>query len=258
MKKVTWLATVVLCGLVSSACALDIVLEDFNGYTSGDDGTSANATLKYYAFGSEMGAAVIAGDDIDNYLSIPFNSGTGVPPYVPMGITQTSNMTPFSLEAGSVSFDIRTTGLSAIVDQVISAQIVARTYDPNDMSDLGYKNWRLQNYSGQVYGNTTAEILNNFENTDWTTLEFAASDFIFNSTDEQHWNVPDLTDVVAVEILFLQVPITNGGSPNDWVQSGTVDIDNITVSGPAVPEPGAMLLFAFGGVVVAWAKKRSK
>ncbi len=256
MKK-TFLLTALLCASISSAFALDLVLDDFNSYTVGDSGTASNSDLAYYAFGDDVTEAstLIAGDGIDNYLSIAFDSGVGVPPYVPLGVTQTDDLTPFSLVGGSVSFDIRTTGLTSAVNQVISAQIVARTYDPNDMSDLGYKSWRLQNYSGQVYGNTTAEILKTFQNTTWDTLTFNASDFIFNSTDERHWNMVDLTDVIAVEILFLQVPIDAQGTLNDWVQAGTVDIDNITIHNAVVPEPGAMLLCAFGGIFV-WLRKK--
>lgn len=252
MRKFVSILTVGLVICSASAYAGTEILENFNNYETGTDAQN-NSNLKYSGLGNELIAASIVGDNIDNSIQMDFDSATGQSnAWFSFGLIQSIPLaTPKNLTGGTLSFDIKT-DLSQSWAGVLSPQLTVWTEtpgaNPGDPSTFAYETWRLQNYLGQVWGSLKQPLLD-LVPTDWTTVTVNVDDLIYN--DLGNWHIPHFDDVVGMDVLVLQVN-------TDIQGTGTVLLDNIQWSGDAVPEPGAMLLCAFGGVIALIRKKIRK
>ena len=243
MRKFIGVITVglVLCSV--SSYAVVEVLEDFNSYAAGTNALN-NPALAYNTLGAEATASTIVGDNINNSLQIDFDSAVGQSnAWFSFGVIQTNNFAaPKDFTGQLLTFDIKN-DISQTWAGVLTPQLTAWTYHPGT-DTWAYETWRLQNFLGQVDGSSQPLFDLNVNDTDWTTISFYAEDLVFNGA-EQHWKTADFTNVIAMDILVLQVN-------TDIVGAGTVMIDNI------IPEPGAMMLCAFGGVIALIRKKIRK
>lgn len=215
---------------------LDGYAEDFNQYA---DGPLAE-NFHYRVFGTEYdsNAALMNG-----YVTFSFTSPYTVddPPFEEwfvVGLIQRQLFSePLDLHNSTISFDIKTSGLTTDIPHVLTVSVWAKTYDPTTGEPVteqidasvpaGYLPWRLQNYQGQVFGKQNTPLYDLPATSTWETLTFNISDLVFCNT-ERHWYVPDFSDVVKCDIYVLQV-YTSEDDLNDFVAAGDIYIDNIKI-----------------------------
>ena len=242
MKKIV-IIIVLLFFSVSAHAAIE-VLEDFNSYASGTNALN-NPALDYNTLGSEATGSTIVGDDVNNSLQIDFDSAVGQSnAWFSFGVIHNTNFAaPKDLTGEQLSFYIKT-DLSQTWVGVLSPQLTVWTYHPGT-NTWAYEPWRLQNMLGDIDGSSQPLLDLDVNHTGWTPITVDVEDLVFNG-NEQHWKTADFTNVIAMDILVLQVN-------TDIVGPGTVLIDDIAIG--AIPEPGAMMLCGFGGLI-ALIKKR--
>lgn len=252
MKKLAVVLGVILLATTSSVYALeDIVLEDYEASAVGASGTFGNPAIDYAAIGNGQ-VATIQGDAANKYIELVYDytSATHGPAPTPnfwgFGVAQRLNFVwPLDMSQGStISFDINVSGLSADVEQVITPEILAQAIDPNDGSLIGYEAFRLQDAS-----------LGTLENTGgWQTLTFNADDLTRNSAGSL-WKVMGNDIVYALNILFLNTYDADTDSYLLDGSTGTIGIDNITVTNVTViPEPTSIMLL-IGSVLGLFIKR---
>ncbi len=216
----------------------DGAAENFNQYADGP--LNLNTTVNYAVYGSEYDGN---GALTNGYVKFSFTSPYTLiyPPFEEwfvVGLVQKQSFSePINIENSTISFDLMTTRLTADVEDVLTVEVWAKTYNPNtgdpvtEQADstmpAGYLPWRLQNRLYQVYYKTNPPLYDLPANSTWQTLEFNTSDLIFNGYNDRHWYVPDFTDVLKCNITVLQVDTTGDLSPNDFVAEGDIYIDNI-------------------------------
>jgi len=233
MRYFVTILTLTLALSSVSAYAGTEVLEDFNSYPVGFFDYSHN----YYAVGSELVDKYIWGDNNNNFLQIDFNSRVGQgSPWVSFGLVQKHPFsTPRDLRGGTLSFDIKT-NIFQTWETVLTPEITV-------LSQENFNRFRLSN-KGLIDLPMTSE---------WTTVNIDVNDLIYNEFG-YNLQIPDFSNVIGLNILALQIS-------TDIIDTGTVSIDNIRWSGPnvpPVPEPGAMMLCAFGGFIALIRKKLRK
>lgn len=218
----------------------DGFVEDFDSLDTG-----ALSDYMYNVYGQDLVAQGIYENFGNKYLKIEFDSpytlDTFPTPgdfnhFLSFGLIQTTDFAePINLHNSTIRFDLTTTGFSPDVSSVLTVEVKARSYNPNDGSSVGYRTWRLQNYTGQVYSSQATPLYDLPANTIWQTMVFDINDMVFNSQDERHWYIPDFSDVIGCNIIVIQVPLSLGGLPNDFVASGDVYIDNFKIGSEVDP-----------------------
>jgi len=202
--------------------------EDFNLCTVGENPNN-NDNIKWKVLGGDLTYRTIDGSGANKWISIGFDSSYLPGRYFWLGMVQ-KELNKFKhtvdLSNATISFDISTTGFTTPIPSAMSPAIYANTYNTNT-DTYNYEDWRLQNYSGQVYNNTTAQPLIDIPVGTWQTITCNVTDLIYHGA-EQHWKLPDFSNVNKFNISFLRVPLESGQIPQ-WSESGTISIDNLKV-----------------------------
>ena len=248
MKKFISVIVVFLVLGTTSAYSGTEVLEDFNSYPVGVEFFSSNHSNHFVA-GMDVNYAQIAGNGIDNSLEIALSSSLNQNIFS-FGIIQRYPFsTPRDLTGGTLSFDIKT-NISQTWQAVLTPELSVWSQIPLNPPIYSYDGWRLQDTVGQIYNKPNPGLIDLPMTSEWTTVNIDVNDLIYN-VSQSHWKIPDFSNVIGFNIIALQ---TN----TNIIDTGTVSIDNIRWSGPnipPVPEPGAMMLCGFGGLI-ALIKKR--
>lgn len=229
MKK---LAVVLALGLLMAGSAKATILEDFEGIAAGTQITlgSATNTLNWGFAGGEMADAYVVEEAGNQFGRLFITSSTGATPGFSAGLIQKSEFTPLmDLTGDAISFRIRT-DFEAAVASIVAVQITADTNeDPGVFRTFRTPDASLKALPALADG--------------WQMYRFNINSLV----SEAVWASPDLTQVSKVEILFLQNAVEGYDIPAGAHQ---IDIDVL-----GVPEPSAMLLFGFAGVI-GYIKKR--
>ncbi len=212
----------------------DGMADNFDQYDEGSIEYSAPQIpdFRYRVAGNEYsGSGMINSASGNKYVQFSFNSpfSSNPPAFVVGLIQEIPYEQPINLENSTVSFDIKTTGLSNDIPNVLTIEVWAKTYKPGDPNFIpAYYPWRLQNFVGAVYKRPNPPLYNLPSNGIWQTMVFNITDLIHNAyNDVSHWWVPDFSDVIKCNILILQVDTDDDYFRNDFVASGTIYIDNL-------------------------------
>lgn len=228
MKKILALLAVLAC--CAATTSYGFIQEGWDTYTSGSQATYGTTPANWGALGSEMADAYILDDPTGQFVRIFMKDAADqVGSSFATGLIQLTAFDP-TIDISSWSFDfMMRSNYTSATNNLIAFQIEAET-----VVDGIVRTFRTSNAAMQSIP---------LDATDWTKMSFSASDLYFGGDDSITWAVPDLTAVSKIEFLVLQV---NGTLPQ--IDGGYIDVD-------AVPEPGAMLLFGFAGLI-GYIKKR--
>ena len=198
--------------------------EDFDLCNVGDDPTS-NENIKWAVYGGILAHTQIDGNENNKWLLINFENAINTTTAFLFGMIQKDTNKfkhPLDLSNQNISFDISTSGFSTPIPASMSPAVTAYTTESSD-----YDKWRLQDFSGQVYNNTTATPLLDTPVGTWQTISVNINNLIFHE-GEQHWKTADFADSNKFDILFLRVPNAYGQKPIIPAE-GSVMIDNLKV-----------------------------
>jgi len=228
MKKILALLAVLAC--CAATTSYGFIQEGWDAYTAGSQATFGTTPANWGALGSEMADAYILSDTTGQFVRIFMKDAADqVGSAFATGLIQKTAFSPL-IDVSSWSYDfMMRSNYTAETNKLIAFQVVAET-----VVDGVVRTFRTSNAAMQSIP---------LDATNWTKMSFSASDLYVDGDTSITWAVPDLTAVEKIEMLVLQV---NGTLPQ--VDGGYIDVD-------AVPEPGAMMLFGFAGLI-GYIKKR--
>ncbi|RJP57814.1 MAG: glycosyl hydrolase family protein [Candidatus Auribacter fodinae] len=218
-----------------NAVADQVFEENFDSYELGENPAGTLSPVSFNCGGFELKGQGIMGSDIDRFLQIYFDSPFGVTyegsyPYVPFYINQKALFSP-TLDCADtyISFDLKTTGITADIPHVLSVVAFASSSHPDLGTDYGYLPWRLQNYPFHAawYIDNPDYLRSLPSAPKGTVITININNLVYTETGS--WKVADFSDVSMFQILFLQDTINGSGILNDWVARGAVSIDNFRV-----------------------------
>ncbi|MCB1195341.1 PEP-CTERM sorting domain-containing protein [bacterium] len=248
MKKSIALAVAALALSAFSVNAATTI-ENFNSWPLGAPADNTTSIWGYTPFGSELAGTEIKSGPTGNYLEVSYSSpadggspiigGTG--PFASLGLAQTIDFpitTNLSNPGLAIEFDLKS---SAAIADVLFVEIFAESLFLDDtVAPEGQTGFRL----GIVGGNQ----LDLPGGDTWTPFSVLVSDLTTFSADQSVTSrKPNLAKVTKVQITILQTDA-------DLIGDGTIGIDNLAFS-QSVPEPSAMMLFGFAGLL-GFIKKR--
>lgn len=235
MKKILFFCAALL---LASTSVHALVLEDWQAYATNTQITMGTTPSDWGGAGGEFADAYVKTEGTNNFARLYFSPANGTSPSFILGLLQVNAFSPVldvSPVGTKVTFDLRT-DLASAFTQVVGIQITADTIEqPGTERSFRTPDSLLQTLPAS--------------SSTWQTMEFLASDATFFETGVT-WPHPDLTKVSKIEILLLQT-VTDVTPSGEGVRQ--IDIDNF-----AVPEPAAMILFGFGGLVAFLRKRLSR
>lgn len=230
MKKI--LATLAVIACCAATASYGFIQEDWQSYTAGSQATFATTPANWGALGTEMADAYILADASSqgNFVRIFMKDAADqVGAIFATGLIQKTEFNPLiDISSWPLEFMMRSNYTSA-TNKLLALSITAET-----IADSVVRGFRTSNAAMQSIP---------LDSVNWTKMTFNPSDLYVDGDTSIGWAVPDLTAVQKIELVVLQV---NGTLPQ--VDDGYIDVDS-------VPEPGAMLLFGFAGVL-GYIKKR--
>ena len=248
MKRFIVLSVAAMLLASASVKAQSTMLENFNSWPLGAPADNTTSTWGYKPFGNELtGSTILTKGGGDHYLQLSYDSPTdggsliigGTGPFASLGLSQATAFTPvgnMTSPTAKIEFDLRS---SAEISGVFSVEILAEALFLDD-TPTG---------EGQVGFRLGFAKMLGLPGNAWTHFDVLVSDLTTYSPDQGVTSKkPNLANITGIQLLVLQTDA-------DLTGIGTIDIDNLAAT---VPEPGAMMLFGFAGLLGLIKKKMLK